>query len=267
MRIATWNINGLRTRTRRDELLSWLRQNRPDVMGLQETKTDDDQFRECYRAAFKAEGYCAAFHGEPDRNGVAILSRHPLNVTQRGLPEQEGPDARLLAANTAGLSFTTVCVPSASRKGAGGMERKLAWLDALGKYLSEREDVALPAVLCGDFNVTPERLDNWNRERETKGAKGSPGFGDDERSRIRSLREADWFDLVREANPGRGMFSWWKSSDLYVQNKGLRMDLVFGNRAVFEGLRCASTDRSPLDQRDNTKTKKWDHAPVIVDLA
>ena len=264
MRIATWNIDGLGARW--DELVGWLRQNRPDVMGLQETKTDDDEFAELYKPEFEAEGYGAVFHGEPDRHGVAILSRHPLNVTQRGLPEQEGFGARLLAANTAGLSFTTVCVPSAP-KGAGGMERKLAWLDALGTYLSEPEDVALPAVLCGDFNVTPERLDNWNRERERKGAKGKPGFEDDERSWIRSLREAGWFDLVREANPGRGMFSWWKSSDFYVQNKGLRIDLVFGNRAVFDGLRCASTDRSPLDQRDNTKTKKWDHAPVIVDLA
>ena len=147
------------------------------------------------------------------------------------------------------------------------MDRKLAWLDALGKYLSEREDVALPAVLCGDFNVTPERLDNWNRERERKGAKGRPSFSDDERSRIQSLKGAGWFDLVREANPDREMFSWWSSHRLYRQGKGLRIDLVLGNRAVFEGLRRASTDRSPLDQRDNTKTKKWDHAPVIVDLA
>ena len=91
------------------------------------------------------------------------------------------------------------------------MERKLAWLDALGTYLSEPEDVALPAVLCGDFNVTPERLDNWNRERERKGAEGRPGFRDDERSRIRSLKGTRWFDLVREANPDREMFSWWSS--------------------------------------------------------
>ena len=123
----------------------------------------------------------------------------------------------------------------------------------------------MPAVLCGDFNVTPERLDNWNRERKTKGAKGRPSFSDDERSRIRSLKGTRWFDLVREANPDREMFSWWSSHRLYRQGKGLRIDLVLGNRAVFEGLRRAWTDRSPLDQRDNAK--KWDHAPVIVDLA
>ncbi len=263
MRIATWNINGLKAR--RAELVGWLRENRIDVVGLQETKTSDERFLEDFRCELRREDYFGKFYGEPQYRGVAVLSRKPIEVIQQGLATQKDSGARLLAVNTAGLSFTTVCVPSASGKGAASIERKLAWLDALSEYLREREDAELPAVLCGDFNVMPERLDNWNRERERKGAETSAGFRDDERSWIQSLKGAGWFDLVREVNPGRGMFSWWHCPDLYVQNKGLRMDLVFGNRAVFEGLCGAKTDRSPLDQRDNAK--KWDHAPVIVDLA
>ena len=263
MRIATWNIDGLGARW--DELVGWLRQNRPDVMGLQETKTDDDEFAELYKPEFEAEGYGAVFHGEPDRHGVAILSRHPLNVTQRGLPEQEGLGSRLLAVNTAGLSFTTVCVPSASGKGAGGMERKLAWLNALGKYLSERENVALPAVLCGDFNVTPEPLDTWRHWHQQRPKRQQPGSTEDERARLRLLKKAGWLDLVRHSNADGRVFSWWWSRDFYVDDKGLRLDHLFGDPAVASRLRCAWSDRSYYEDRG--MTGKPDHAPVIADLA
>ena len=264
MRIATWNINGLKAR--RKELVGWLRENQIDVVGLQETKTSDERFLEAFRRELRREDYFGEFYGERQYNGVAVLSRKPIEVIQEGLVTQKDSGSRLLAVNTAGLSFTTIYVPSAGGNGAAGVEGKLAWLDSLSEYLHEREDAELPAVLCGDFNIAPEPVDNWDHRHERKGAKGRPGFRDDERSRIRSLREAGWFDLVRHANPDREMFSWWGSPDLYVQNKGLRFDLVFGNRAVFEGLRGAWTDRSPLDQRDNAKKRK-DHAPVIVDLA
>ena len=123
MRIATWNIGGVNAR--RDELVRWLCKNQPDVMGLQEIKTDDYKFRKRHMPVFEKEGYCVAFHGEPRNNGIAILSRHPLEVTQVGLPGQEHRGARLLTASTAGLSFTTVCVPT---KGQQRIERKLAWL-------------------------------------------------------------------------------------------------------------------------------------------
>lgn len=267
MRIATWNIDSLKAR--RDELVSWLRENRPHVVALQETKTDDDTFRERYQPAFEAEGYHAASHGQAGRCGVAVLSRQPLEVTQKGLPGKGDLDRRLLTVQTAGLSFTTVYVPSASRKGrtakAEAIERKLGWLDALLRYLGTPRVGVIPSVVCGDFNITPAPIDSWRHWHEEREDKSQPGFRDDERSRIRSLQEAGWFDLVRKANPDRGMFSWWHSADLYRQNKGLRLDLIFGNRAVFNRLRVAGTDQSPLDQRD--RPGKPDHAPVIVDLA
>ena len=260
MRIATWNINGLKAR--RAELVGWLRENRIDVVGLQETKTSDERFLEDFRCELRREDYFGEFYGEPRYRGVAVLSTKPIKVIQEGLATQKGSGPRLLAVNTAGLSFTTVCVPS--KRGRDGP--KLPWFDSLSEYLREREDAALRAVVCGDFNIAPEPIDNGVFDPGGRRNTSRPGYRDEEHRRIRSLREAGWFDLVREANPGRRMFSWWHCPDLYVQNKGLRMDLVFGNRAVFKGLRGAKTDRSPLDQRDNAEKRK-DHAPVIVDLA
>ena len=238
MRIATWNINGLRAR--RDELVVWLREKRIDIVGLQETKTSDDDFRALHQPQFEAEGYCAAFRRESGSHGIAILSRWPLVSIHEELATRLGLGARLLAVNTAGLSFTTVCVPSASGKGAGGMKHKLAWLDSLSGFLRERGTEDGDAVLCGDFNITPEPVDNWRYLDQQREYKSKPSFTDDERSRIRSLGTAGWFDLVRELNPDGRVFSWWSPrGDLYRRDKGLRIDLVFGNQAIRERLRAA----------------------------
>ena len=270
MRICTWNVGCLRGWV--EQVVHWLHGNKPDIVGLQEARTAD---LESVVSAFHNEGYCCSLHVEPDdkgrKQGVAILSRHPLEVTQEGLPGQEHRGARLLSAQTAGFSFTTVCVPMASAKDKREIEwkvaRKLAWLDALSEHLHERKTHSEPAVLCGDFNINPKPIDNYhhwqkNKKREPK---NSPGFREDERSRISSLLNAGWFDLVRDANPDGRIFSWWSSRSHYNDDKGLRMDLVFGNAAVAKGLQCAWIDRSHYAER--RKTGKPDHAPVVVDLA
>ena len=263
MRIATWNINSLKAR--RDELVGWLRENRPHVVGLQETKTDDETFRERYQPAFEAEGYHTAFHGQAGQCGVAILGLHPLVVTRKGLPGQEDLGRRLLTVQTAGLSFTTVYVPIGSGKGQSGVERKLGWLDALGEHLREPAHKDRPAVLCGDFNITPAPIDNWRHWHQGREDRSKPGFRDDERSCIRSLGGAGWYDLARELHPDKRMFSWWWSGDLYRRDQGLRLDLVFGNRAVFDRVRSVQIAHSPYENRG--LTGRPDHAPVIVDLA
>ncbi|MCY4556423.1 MAG: exodeoxyribonuclease III [Chloroflexi bacterium] len=259
MRIATWNINGLKER--HEELLRWLQDNEPDVMGLQEIKTENAIRLNRFRDDLQKMGYHAEFHSEARYRGVAILSKWPLDVTRKGLPGQTGLGARLLSASTAGWSFTTVCVPY--KPGIGGP--KLTWLDSLSNYLRTRADGASPAVLCGDFNIAPAPIDNGVYQPKGQPDERRIGHRSEEQSCIRSLQEAGWFDLVRKANPGCRMFSYWHKPELYHQNKGLRTDLAFGDHAACERLQAAKTDRSPLDQRP--KDKRQDHAPVIVDLA
>ena len=268
MRICTWNVNGLKGGL--DRVLPWLRGNRPDIVGLQEAGTGDPQSA---ISAFQSEGYRCELHVDPDdkssKQGVAILSRQPLEVTQVDLPGQEHRVPRLLSARTAGLSFTTVCVPSASGKDRREiepkLERKLAWLDSLGEHLRERKTGDGPAVLCGDFNINPKPIDNYHYWENTREDKNGPGFREDERSRISSLLEAGWSDLVRDLNPDERMFSWWSSRDLYDRDKGLRMDLVFENAAVARRLRFARIDRGHYTDRG--RIGRPDHAPVVVDLA
>ncbi len=264
MRICTWNVGGLKEWDK--QVVLWLHDNKPDIVGLQEARTPDPQ---SVVSAFQSEGYRCMLHLEPDdkgrKQGVAILSGHPLEVTQAGLPEQEHRGARLLTACTAGLSFTTVYVPSASGKDQRRVERKLAWLDSLSEHLRERKADDVPAVLCGDFNITPKPIDNYHHWENKKERRDKPGFREDERSRICSLLKAGWFDLVRDLNPGERIFSWWSSAYLYNDDKGLRMDLVFGNAAIARRLQSAWIDRDHY--ADRGRTGKPDHAPVVVDFA
>ena len=264
MRICTWNVGGLKGWV--EQVVSWLRDNKPDIVGLQEARTRDPKSAV---SAFDSEGYGCKLYMAPDdkdRNqGVAILSRHPLDVTQEGLLGQEHRGARLLTASTAGLSFTTVCVPI---KGQQRIERKLAWLKSLSKHLRERRIDAGPAVLCGDFNINPKPIDNyhhWENGEEPPRVRKRPGFLEAERSCISSLLEAGWSDLVRDLNPEERIFTYWNSPDHYNDDKGLRIDLVLGNAPVVSRLHSAWIDRGHYANRG--RTGKPDHAPVLVDLA
>ena len=259
MRVATWNVNGLQAR--HTELLFWLNNNHPDIIGLQEIKTSNTAFLHSIRGALKNMGYYAEFHSEPRFNGVAIVSKSPITVTQSGLPGQESRGTRLLAAVTSGWSFTNVCVPN--EPGAGGP--KLTWLKTLVDYLRHQQLSSAPSVLCGDFNIAPEPIDNGVYNPQGRTNTNRPGYRKEERSALLALRELGWFDLVRKANPTCRMFTYWNTPELYRQNKGLRIDMIFGNRTAHDRVQGTLTDRRPLDKRNLNNRK--DHAPVIVDLA
>ena len=266
MKICTWNVNELNAGLGR--VVEWLHRNQPDIVGLQEAKTSD---HEAVVSAFRSEGYRGELPTDSDGKSrgpaVAILSKHPLEVTRVGIPGHEDRGARLLTARTAGLSFTTVCVPIASGKGSTEqrVKRKLAWLDALIEHLRERNTDDVPAVLCGDFNINPKPVDNYHYWQESKEPKSSPGFRECERSRISSLLKGGWCDLVRECNPEKKMFSYWHSRNLYNEDKGLRIDLVFGNAPIVKRLESAWIDQDHY--AEDAKKRKPDHAPVVVELA
>ena len=130
MRIATWNVNGLRARM--EFITHWLKSRAPDVVGLQEVKVSDEDFP---HADFRALGYHAVVHGENGWNGVAVLSRTPAEAETRGLPDRENDGARLLRVHVSGLHFATVYCPNGKTLNHPDFPRKLAWLDALRDYL------------------------------------------------------------------------------------------------------------------------------------
>jgi exodeoxyribonuclease-3 len=257
MRIASWNVNGLRARL--DYVLRWLEARQPDVLGLQELKLTDEQFP---REALAGAGYRAVVHGQKAWNGVAVLSRHPLELVETGLRGQEEHGARFLVTRTAGLVFASAYVPNGKSVEHADFARKLAWLDALADRWRGWAAGHEAAVLCGDFNVCPAPLDSWN-EAELA---GTIFHTDEERQRMRELFGMGAVDLYRSCHPERRAFSWWDyRGGAFPRGQGLRIDFLLGNEAVARRLEAAEIDRDYRKKLGELKAS--DHAPVWADLA
>lgn len=255
MRIATWNINGLRARL--DFVVLWLRARQPDIVGLQELKLTDEQFP---HEVFEAEGYHALTHGQKAWNGVAILSRTPAAVTQTGLPGQEEFGARLITAHVEGIDFTTVYCPNGKNLEHDDYHRKLLWFDALAEHWAASHDAASAAVLCGDLNLCPGPLDSC-REPEYAGIFHTAA----ERQRYQALLDTGLLDLFREHHRDKKMFSWWDyRGGSFHRNLGLRIDFLLGTRSIMDRLESIQTDREYRKKHDGLTAS--DHAPVIAEL-
>lgn len=256
MRIATWNVNGVRARL--DFVRHWLRERKPDLVGLQELKIDEELFP---HETFREEGYHAAVFGQKGWNGVGVLCREPVEVLQRGLPGQEAFGARLLTVRAGWLVFTTVYCPNGKRVDHADFPKKLAWLDTLREHLGTHHRPEQAAVLCGDFNVCPEPLDSWN-EAELA---GSIFHTEEERRRVRALRDLGLRDLFRERHPELQAFSWWDyRGGAFHRRRGLRIDLLLGTPPVLGRTREVAIDREYRKKKDGLTAS--DHAPVWADL-
>jgi exodeoxyribonuclease-3 len=255
LRIATWNVNGLRAR--QDFLLAWLRAREPDLVALQELKLSDAQFP---YDAFEAAGYQALVHGQKSWNGVAVLSRKPLELRQAGLPGQEDFGARLVMAEVEGLRFASLYCPNGKHTGHEDFPKKLGWFDALAGYLaSQRADE--PLVLAGDFNVCPTGLDSWDEERLA----GEIFHTDEERGRFRRLLDWGLRDLYREKHPEGRDFSWWDyRGGAFHRGHGLRIDFLLGTEPVAARLASIEIDREWRKKQDGLTAS--DHAPVMAEL-
>lgn len=259
MRLATWNVNGLRARL--DFVLAWLRERQPDVVGLQELKLTDDQFP---RDVFEEAGYRALIHGQKAWNGVAVLTRAAgpvAELVQAGLPGQDDLGARLLTAEVDGLAFTTVYCPNGKSVDHDDYPRKLAWFDALASHLRAVHRADAPHVLCGDFNICPGDLDSWSPEHLA----GHIFHTEAERQRMKALEEWGLVDLFRHLYPEERAFSWWDyRGGAFHRGHGLRIDFVLGTAPVCERVERVAIDRDWRKKHDGLTAS--DHAPVVAEL-
>ena len=256
MRIATWNINGLRARL--DFVLHWLRERKPDIVGLQELKLADDKFP---HEVFGDEGYLALTHGQKAWNGVAILSRERATLTQTGLPGQEDFGARLITADVDGLSFTTAYFPNGKSTDHDDFPKKLAWLDSVAEHFEARHSAGEDAVLCGDFNLCPEPIDSWNEDK----FHGEIFHTDAERARFGRLVDWGLIDVYRKLEPETQDFSWYDyRAGSFHKKRGLRIDFLMATPSIAERVRHVEIDREYRKKQDGLTAS--DHCPVIADL-
>ena len=256
MRIATWNVNGLRARL--DFARIWLETRQPDVVGLQELKVTAEEFP---LEPFEELGYHVLVHGQKGWNGVAIISKSPAEITMTGLPGQSDFGARLLSADVGGLSFTTVYCPNGKDLSHEDFPRKLAWYESLIEHWRVTHDPAEPAVLCGDFNIVPDPLDSWRGSA----ADGRIFHTADERARFNDLTALGLVDLYRDRHPEEVAFSWWDyRGGAFHRGQGLRIDFLLGTAPVLQRVAHVEIDRDFRKKKDGLTAS--DHAPVLADL-
>ena len=262
MRIATWNVNSVRTRL--DQVVAWLQRDQPDVLCLQETKVADALFP---HEAFQELGYATAISGQKAYNGVAILSRLPMDDVQIGfsalLPDADATalseQKRVISALVDGVRVLNLYVPNGSSLSSDKYGYKLQWLGCLKRYLDVQEEQADPLCMVGDFNIGPEARDLHDPERLTGGIMASAA----ERSALREVLGERLVDAFRLFEQDAGHWSWWDyRSGAWESDRGWRIDHIYLSEELAECATGCVIDRGP---RGNVQPS--DHTPVVVNLA
>jgi exodeoxyribonuclease-3 len=258
MRIATWNVNSIKQRL--EHLAEFLKTSEPDVVCLQELKCVDEAFP---RLEVEALGYNVATHGQKAYNGVAILSKRPLEDVRCGLPGDDGDDhARYIEAviSTASgaVRVASIYLPNGNPIGTPKFPYKLAWLDRLTVHARELLKLEENLVLCGDFNVIPEPKDAADPALWVNDALFQP----ETRARFRALLDLGFIDAVRACNDQAGIYTFWDyQAGAFQRNNGIRIDHLLLSPQAQDKLQSAAIRK---DVRGWEKPS--DHVPVMVDL-
>ena len=253
MKIAAWNVNSLKVRL--PHLLDWLATENPDVICLQELKLEDDKFP---RAEIEAAGYHAAFSGQKTYNGVALISRHPIEDVCLGNPHYPDAQKRLISGTINGVRVVSAYMPNGQAVGSEKYAYKLAWLEGLITWLGEELKAHPQLALCGDYNIAPDDRDVHDPKRWA----GEILCSEPERHAFQRLLDLGLADSFRLFEQPEKTFSWWDYRMLgFQKNLGLRIDHILLSRPLAERCTAAGVDRAPRKLE-----RPSDHAPVWATL-
>lgn len=257
MKIATFNINGIKART--PALLDWLDDAQPDVVLLQEIKSVDDAFP---HEPFEDRGYNLETHGQKSFNGVAILSKLPLEDVQRGLPgDDDDEQARWIEATVIGKKALRVCglyLPNGNPAPGPKFDYKLAWMERLHARARDLLANEEPALMAGDYNIIPQaedvkRPDAWRDDAL---------FRPDSRAAFQRIVNLGFTDAFRARTQGPGHYSFWDyQAGAWNRDDGIRIDHILLTPQAADLLQDCQIDR---DIRGREKPS--DHVPVWVSL-
>lgn len=257
MRIATWNVNSVRAREA--HVLRFLERQRPDLLLLQETKCDEPAFPSL---PFEGAGYRATVVGQKGLNGVAILSRVPVETRHRAVPGLHGPvgaAARYLEVAVDDLVVGNLYLPNGNSGGAQGLAGKLDWMRAFRAHVEAVLATDVPALFAGDYNVCPTDVDYGPRTLPQGDALLHP----DVRAEFRALIHAGLTDALRATVPSGPAWTFWDyQAGAWPQDRGLRIDHLLLAPALAERMTDCTVDRVPRGEDQPS-----DHTPVVLDLA
>ncbi|MCE2510582.1 MAG: exodeoxyribonuclease III [Alphaproteobacteria bacterium] len=254
MKIASWNVNSIKVRL--PHLLAWLKAAKPDVVCLQETKTVEDNFP---FLEIEAAGYTAAVAGQKTYNGVAILSAHPMTVTEKRLPGNKADEqARYVEAEIEGVRVASVYLPNGNPVGTEKFDYKLGWMERLKRHAEGLLKTETPFVLAGDFNVIPSKADVHDPEGWEKDALYDPRT----RAKFRALLYLGLTDAFRTLHPQTMAFTYWDyQGGAWQRDLGLRIDHLLLSPQATDRLTACEIDKAPRKLE-----KPSDHTPVWCEL-
>lgn len=258
MKITTWNVNSLTARLQ--HVLDWTAANPVDVLCMQELKLTDDKFP---LEELRAHGYahCAVF-GQKTYNGVAIMSRSPLQDIVKNITGFDDENSRVIAATIDSPQGEVRVVNgyfvNGQAPGSDKFDYKMSWLRGLHDYLREEMARHPRLALLGDFNIAPEDRDSY----DPVGLRETIHHTTEERDHFRKLMALGLHDAFRMFDQPEKSYSWWDYRMLgYQKNRGLRIDHILVSDALKPAVKACAIDRVP---------RKWpkpsDHAPVTVEV-
>ena len=262
MLVATWNVNSIRSRI--DHVKEWLITNKIDILCLQETKTEDKFFP---IENFSDLGYEVSISGQKSYNGVAIISRFPINNLKIGFDEvikdyQDlsilSEQKRIISADINDIRFINVYVPNGSSINSDKFIYKEKWLECLQVFLRKINENNTPICLLGDFNIAPEDRDIHTPSRYEESIMASSK----ERELLKDALGGELEDVFRIFEPGEKNWSWWDyRHSAWERDKGWRIDHIYLTEDI---LSCANS--CWIDKEQRSREKPSDHAPVVVDI-
>jgi len=258
MKIASFNINGIKARI--EALPRWLEAAKPDVVCLQEIKSQDDPFP---REIFEDMGYRVETHGQKGFNGVAILSKLPLEDVTRGLPGDDSDEqARWIEATVIGTRAVRVCglyLPNGNPAPGPKYDYKLAWMARMETRVRDLLVQEMPLIFLGDYNVIPQRMDAAKPDAWTEDALFLPAS----RAAYRRILNLGLTEAIRTRNPNPGTYTFWDyQANSWERNNGIRIDHLLLSAQAADLMQDAGIDK---DVRAGDKPS--DHVPVWVELA
>ena len=255
MKIATFNINNITKRF--SNLAAWLVEAKPDIVCLQELKTEHANFP---ASKLHDLGYEAVWKGEKSWNGVAILSRRGAPVLTRDILPGDPDDrqSRYIEAAVGGILIASVYLPNGNPQPGPKFTYKLAWFDRLIAHVASLQKADIPVVLAGDFNVVPTAFDIYPTQSWNNDALVQPAV----RDRFKRMLEQGWIDALRTLHPDEPMFTFWHyMRQRWERDAGLRLDHFLLSRACAGNLVSGNVDRWVRGAIGAS-----DHAPAWIEL-
>ncbi len=254
MKLATWNVNSLKVRL--PQVLTWIDAHKPDALCLQETKTEDAKFP---LAEIEAAGYHASFSGQKTYNGVAILTRKPVDAAAHGIPGFDDPQRRVTTATVNGVRVVCAYIPNGESVESDKYRYKLEWLQALTTWLGGELKQHPSLALLGDYNIAPDDRD----VHDPQAWAGKVLCSDAERAAFRALTALGLQDTFRLFEQPEKSFTWWDyRMQAFRRKMGLRIDHILASDALAGQCKSCMVDTGP---RRNERPS--DHAPVIAEFA